>query len=278
MRLLVTLLIAAGVITLHVLDNPSRAAAWWREATHKGQEAMDVKEVRVEGLRILSRTEIERVLPQDESAVWWQLHATDVQANIEKNPWVADASVGPCPGGMMKGWGCYVVSVKEKVPTFVASIDNVEWIIDDEGSFITTRADAVARGVSVPLIGVRGLASRSHSPDSVRGQLTSAAHLVPELQRSVGRRPQTLEFLSHGDFSVRFESLPFPVIFASGRDAKVSLMEQGTRLAELLKKVHDRVSEIDQIDLAFDRVGVIKFRPAAPETSESSSPEQPERQ
>jgi hypothetical protein len=71
-----------------------------------------------------------------------------------------------------------------------------------------------------------------------------------------------LQFLTHGDFAVTFEGVPFPVVFGAGPDSKVPLAEQGERCAELLKRLHDRFADILKVDLAFDRVGVVKFRTA----------------
>jgi hypothetical protein len=57
-----------------------------------------------------------------------------------------------------------------------------------------------------------------------------------------------------------FQGVPFPVVFGAGPDSKVPLAEQGQRCGQLLKRVQDRFGDIVKVDLAFDRVGVIKFR------------------
>lgn len=265
MRLTFTVLITASVIALHILDNPDRARQLWREVSTRGQNGLEVQEVRVEGLSILSRTEIEKALPSGRSVVWWKLNDTGIQGMLKKNPWVADAKVSPCPGSVSSAWGCFVISIKERVPAYVANVDETLWLIDRDASFIAPMADAASRGYSTSLVSVSGLASRNSSPDLVRAQLASVTRLVDDLHESVGRNVQSLEFINSGDFGVGLEGLPFPVIFAGGRDSKISVREQGARCAELLRHLQSRFSEIERIDLAFDRVGVVKFRPAPPQ-------------
>jgi hypothetical protein len=261
MRSLFTLLIASGVIVLHVLDNPEGAKHLADLAVKRTQSLIQDKEVRIEGLSVLSRTEIERALPLERSAVWWKLHETDIQARLSQNPWVADAVVSSCPGSFSGSWGCFLVSVTERTPRFLATVDNTRWIIDRDGSFIVPYTEGAARTGGGALVSVEGLASQNSSPDIVRAQLGAATRLLDTVQQGVGRKITGLQFLTDGDFAVTFQAVPFPVVFGAGPDAKVPLAEQSQRCGELLKRVQDRFSDILKIDLAFDRVGVIKFRP-----------------
>ena len=54
--------------------------------------------------------------------------------------------------------------------------------------------------------------------------------------------------------------MPFPIVFTTATDSLVSLEEQAQRCAGLLTKLKDRFAEIERVDLAFTRVGVVKFR------------------
>ncbi len=267
MRVLFTLLITAGVVTIHVLDDPQRFQRLWEKFSNRSEALLSDKEFRIEGLNILSRTEIERLLPTDKSVAWWHANATEVQATLEQNPWVSEASVSACPDTIASRWGCFVLSIKERMPTFSATVDNSQWVIDRDGSFMVPLGDLRARGITADLISVKGLASRSISPDLVRGQLSAASRLRSILEREVGRAISSLEFQGQGDFSVMFKGLSFPIVFAAGKDAKISLSEQGVRCAELLKRLSGRLAEITKIDLAFERVGVVSFAPTPSPTA-----------
>jgi hypothetical protein len=120
---------------------------------------------------------------------------------------------------------------------------------------------------------VEGLASRASSPDTVRSQLALASGSIGTLEREVGRSVGSLRFESRGDFSVVFDGLPFPVVFAGSPDASISLKEQGARLAALLTKLQNRLGDVAKIDLAFSRVGIVKFRAEEPPTKPASGGE-----
>jgi hypothetical protein len=263
MRVPFTLLITASVVTLHVLDNPQGVRDWMTQARVKADKVWNEKEVRVEGLRTLPRTEIERLLPLDRSVAWWKMQTTSIQGKIAQNPWIGEVEVGSCEGGVRAAWGCFLISIKERQPTFLALVDNAPWVIDRGGSFIVPYSENLSAQLKVPLVKVAGLASRHSSPDVVRVQLSAAANLLDTIEKEVRRQVRGVEFLSHGDLSVAFTDVPFPVVFAAGVDSAVPLAEQGKRCAELLKRLHDRFADIAKVDLAFDRVGVVKFKTPA---------------
>jgi len=264
MRVLFTLLITASVATLQVLDNPRGARQWTEKAEQAALSLWNEKEIRIEGLRMLPRSDIERLLPLDRSVAWWKLQTTSIQGRIAQNPWIGEVSVSSCEGGVREAWGCFLISIQERQPTFLALVDNANWVIDRGGSFIVPYAETVPIPANQRLVRVTGLASRHSSPDIVRAQLSAASSLLDTIEREVHRQVSGLEFLGHGDLSVSFQDVPFPVVFGASADSSVPLAEQGKRCAELLKRVQDRFLDILKIDLAFERVGVVKFK-ATPE-------------
>jgi hypothetical protein len=55
--------------------------------------------------------------------------------------------------------------------------------------------------------------------------------------------------------------LPFPVVFGSSSSESAAVIEdQGRRLKALLVQLKDRLPEIQRVDLAFSKVGVVKFK------------------
>ena len=269
MRLLYTSIIACSVLILHYIDNPARFQHGWMWTSTKTVELLENKEVRIEGLRVLSRTEIERALPFDKSVIWWHVNNTEIQGKIAENPWIAAARLDSCPGMWPSNWGCFVVSVTERSPKFIATVDNERWVISDEGAFIMP-ADGPLYGLTADTLGnlvaVDGIASRAHSPDLVRAQLALASRSIATIESSVARTADSLRFEGRGrlegrgDFAVTFKGVPFPIVFTTATDSLVSLEEQAQRCAGLLTKLKDRFAEIERVDLAFTRVGIVKFR------------------
>lgn len=238
---------------------------------------MQQKDIRIEGLKVLPRAEVERVLPYDKSVLWWHINGTDIQSKVEENPWIDEASLESCPGGALRDWGCFVLSVKERSAKFIGLVDDERWIIDSNGAFIMPSGGPLY-GLSPELAGklvvVEGLASRSSSPDVVKNQLALASGSIATLEKVVGRGARSLRFEDRGDFSVMFEGLPFPVVFAGASDSPLPLSEQAERLVTLLGKLKDRFSEVAKVDLAFARVGVVKFRADEPAQRGEQSPQQ----
>lgn len=260
MRIVYTFALAAVVVFMHVLDNPEFFNAGLSESTKIAASFWNDKKVKLEGLLVLTHSDIEPLLPHSRSVLWWHLNEPEIQARLMDNPWIKSASVDSCDEGLFSKWGCFVLRIQEREPVFSAVVDGTTWIVDGDGSFIVPDSDVVLRRYDMKLVSIKGLASRVSSPDVVRSQLYSASSFMTILQKEVGKAVVSLAFIGHGDLKVNFQGLPFPVIFGLESSNGVTLAEQGKRCAALLHEVRNRYSDIDKIDLAFNRVGVVSFR------------------
>jgi hypothetical protein len=260
MRIIYTLALLAVVALLHLFDNPDLYQSGFNKGSELVETFWNEKKVKLEGLVVLRPGDIERLLPQSRSVLWWHLNEPEIQAQLMQNPWIQAVDVGSCDDGLLSKWGCFVLTIGERKPVFSAIVDGTQWIIDGDGSFVVPYGDQVARRYNMKLVSISGLASRVHSPDVVRGQLYSASKFMEVLQSTTKRAVISMTFDGQGDLEVNFQELPFPIIFGLGSDDGVPLAEQGKRCAALLEKVRGRYSEIEKIDLAFNRVGVVSFR------------------
>jgi hypothetical protein len=260
MRALITVLTSLSVGALLAVDNPQGFQNVVQSLSTRAAQLWNDKELRIDGLRALSRAEVEKLLPLHRSVPWWHLNATEIQAQLSQTSWVQEASLDSCPDSWASRWGCFVVRIKERQPMFLATFEGNSWVIDREGSFLVPQRELESRHFAGKLISVKGLAETTNSPDLVRAQLSAAASVCDTIEKEVAKPIRELEFLGQGDFAVSFEGLPFPVVFAGGSDARIPLTEQGVRCAALLKQLRTRFSDVAKIDLAFDRVGVVQFR------------------
>lgn len=260
MRIIYTLALACAVLVLHYFDNPGLFHSVVGRGAGVIESLWNDKNVRIEGLDILSEKEIEPLLPLSKSVLWWHLNEPDIQAELMQSPWIKSVSVNWCRDSIWSRWGCFSLSVKEREPVFSAIVDETKWVVDAEGSFIVPYSDVVNRHYDLKLVSISGLASREYSPDLVRSQVYSAHEYMQILQQSVGRTVLALSFLDHEDLSVEFQGVPFPIVFGLGSEGAVSLSEQGRRCMALLKQVQHQFQNIEKIDLAFSRVGVIAYR------------------
>lgn len=269
MRVLFTSLIASSVVLIHILDNPGRVSHGLEVAKQRAVLFLNTKEVRIEGLRLVPRDEVERVLPLTRSVGWWMMNETSIKARIAENPWIKGVEMSACQGAIMPKFGCFQLTIEERKPRFLALVDDERWIIGEDGALIMP-SKGTAPGLSDEAFGkltpLYGLASRVTAPERFQAQLEVARTSIRVLEGAVGLPVESLTFEGRGDLTVDFVSLPFPVIFgaASGDPAPV-IEDQGQRLKALLAQLKDRLGDIQRIDLAFSKVGVVKFRPAPPE-------------
>ena len=260
MRIIYTLAFACLVLVMHYFDNPEGFRSVARQGAGTIHSLWNDKKVRLEGLQVLSEREIEPLLPLSKSVLWWQVNESDIQAELMQIPWIKSVSVESCHDSIWSRWGCFLLSIKEREPVFTAVVDETKWVVDAEGAFIVPFSDLLHRRYDIKLVSIAGLASREYSPDMVRSQVYSANKYMRVLQQSVAKAVVSLSFLDHEDLSVEFQGIPFPIVFGLDSEGTTSLAEQGKRCAALLKRLEHQFHEIEKIDLAFDRVGVVAFR------------------
>jgi hypothetical protein len=269
MRVLFTSLITSSVVLIHVLDNPGRISNGLEAAKARAISLLNTKEVRIEGLHTISRSEIERVLPLTRSVGWWMFNETSIKARVAENPWVKTVEMSSCEGEILPKFGCFVLSIEERKPRFMALVDNERWIIGADGSLIIP-ANGNAPGMTDEtlraLVPLYGLASRVATPEKSQAQLDLAQRAITVLERSVELPVESITFEGKGDISVDFDKLPFPVVFGSSvSDSSAVIEDQGRRLKALLTQLKDRIPEIEKVDLAFSKVGIVKFKAPPPE-------------
>jgi POTRA domain, FtsQ-type len=263
MRVLFTSLIAATVALIHVLDSPGLVSGSLAAARERTTQIINTKEVRITGLQRLRRSDIERSLPLQRSVGWWMMNSTNIIARVAENPWVSKAEIESCPGGFLPKFGCFVVAVRERSARFIASVDSERWVIGDDGALIVP-ASSSALPLSDEemrhLIPLNGLVSRVQNPERSHAQLTLAQGAITVLERAVERSVTSVTFEGRGDLTVTFDRVPFPVTFGAPSDSMVVLEDQGRRFRALATQLRDRLGEIERVDLAFSKVGVVKFR------------------
>lgn len=267
MRIVFTLLVTATVIAIHILDRPDFYLARAHQTKAAIGDFVQSKDIRIEGLKHLPRSVVEGLLPSDRSVPWWMSNSATIQSRLSTNPWVEGVSVETCGDSVTESWGCFVISVQERRARFVASVDSESWLVADDGTFLSPleREDwAGVKRFNVPnIVRVEGLASRVSSPDVLRSQLTIAGVATETLEEELGRRATALTFSSRGDVQVFFKSFSFPIVFTATSEPS-ALRDQAQRARALLPKLTERLQEIEKVDLAFSKVGVVTFKPTSP--------------
>lgn len=256
MRILFTLLVTFGVLVLHVVDNPPWIESSERWLIDKSLSLLFRKELRFEGASVIGTAEIESRLPKSRSIVWWLLNGQLVEASLQEDPRIGGAEVRSCDGAWLRSWGCFEVRISERSARFAVVLDGVPWKVSDDGAFIrpTDSSDPDAR-----IIEVGGIDSTRRAPDVMRGILASARAGVEVLENELNIAVEAVDALPSGEFRFRFVGVPFPVTLEAPGDDRVRMRDQAKRLQALLPQLKGRENDVVEVDLAFDRVGVVKM-------------------
>lgn len=249
-------LVSAGYIHLlgYTRDLESRAGA----ALHR---AAFEKDLRLSGLTIIGAEELHALLPADRSVAWWHLHRRDVETALEKHPLVANASVARC--GALQ-WGCFTVAVEERRPEFVTRLGDKAWLVGADGVFMG-RAPLAAVDPAAPQaegyapVVLQGVDFGGSSPDLVRARLAAVRSAIRVLEEGTGQKVRAASFVGANDLEVRFDGLPFSATFELPDKGDDRLRDEAARFKRLYGELGEKHRLVKSIDLAFDRVAVVKF-------------------
>lgn len=249
--MLITIITVAVVIIIHAVDNPT-----WLQSTKKNifslvSKDILMKDIRIDGLESLSRIDIERFLPLERSAPWWEANTEVIVAQLKQHPIVGEAKVERCN---QASWGCFVVSITERRASFAVSVGESLWAVSDDGAFLREISKESAK--TIGLVFVSDNRSERQSPDRLRSVVKMLAPAVAAVERYTKLDPKSISVSRDGELRVSFNEPDLTAVFSSPTHAKV------TREAKRLKKIlgqlgSEKVLAVKNIDLAYDGMAVI---------------------
>lgn len=292
MRALVTLCATVAVLSLLSLDQPERARAFQRYVSSALARSWYDKEIWISGTMRVDRRELERLLPQEESVLSWNLHLQQLGALLRAHPLVQDATVERCSDAW---WGCFSIRVLEREPFLVAVVGKRGWVIGADGGVMTplpgtwgveksteksvdsTRGaagnppgdvlqldppPAHLAGRDLPV--VEGLGDEHESPDALRVRFAQAIRVVRVLGDALQREVTRIRFEPGREMRVQFAATPWRVVFDISGDERWEerLQEQSARLVALIEQHPEQLENAEQVDLAFERIAVVRYASA----------------
>ncbi|HEV8581255.1 MAG TPA: FtsQ-type POTRA domain-containing protein [Thermoanaerobaculia bacterium] len=175
-----------------------------------------------------------------------RLSLAEAAARVQRNPWVASVEIAKeLPDGLR-------VKVAERKPVALLLAGGGLVYADSEGRAIAPLATAAeveeARRAGFLVV---SFAEKPHS-DGMAAALKVAAELG-RVQPTWAAKLSRIEVLGEGDFRLRTDALPFPLLVTSGEvGPKVQ------RLVELLPELSRRYEAIQVVDLRFSRRIVVQ--------------------
>jgi cell division septal protein FtsQ len=155
--------------------------------------ALQVREVRVSGVRRFPAGDVEAVLRAALGTPTIAARASALRASVCALPWVEDATVKVSLDGVVT---CAVV---ERTPVAVAVDGGIRRLLDSRGNLLGPA------GSRAPLLEIDGFAAYPEE----RAAVMAAAS---QLERSWNDRLQSIERVASHDVALRFVGTPFPVL------------------------------------------------------------------
>ena len=203
---------------------------------------LQIDRIAIRGNERLSKGEVMAMLSgmRGESLVWSDLGSW--RRRLLGSPWVRDASFRRSLPSTVE------VVVTERQPIGVGRINGEMYLIDERGVVIDLYGPQHA-DLDLPI--VDGLSIRSTDDGSMADQ--SRAELAARVIGSLRARPQIAKRLSQVDVSDLHNAAVIlngdPAVIRLGEDQFLQRLESYLDLADAL---HERVPDIDYVDLRFD--------------------------
>jgi hypothetical protein len=221
------------------------------------------KDIGVTGVHFLSEDEVRGALPLNQSVFWWLINSEKVVEGIRKNRYVASATSSPCSDFVVDAWGCFNIRVVEHEPKYIVKNGAAGWIASSEGAYLRPFFEGEDNIEDLsqrygPLTVINGLATDGTSPDLVNVRFDYVRSTINVIEHEVGKWISEADFSGNGELTVLLSNPDLRARFAYTENDWGALKESTTRLRTLLEEVKGRESSIELIDLAYQKLAVVK--------------------
>lgn len=258
---LISTLVCFGLIWF---DRPATLQSLRQSARILVQDLLYRKTLFIEGQEIVTDAEIKAVLPTERTVPWWLFSRRKIRERLERLPYVAVARVSRCHSF---SWSCFILKLEEHVPDFLALIDDQVWVVAADGSFIvpvSSRAEvdrifsANARQIKGDPLLVSGIFAHQASPEVVEARARYVRRAVSIIEEHSGFDVRAVSILDNAELTVDFDSLQPRARFDFGEVNLDRLADEAVRFRKVIDELGPRTASIREIDLAFNRLAVVK--------------------
>lgn len=224
------------------------------------------KEVRIEGASRLSPDEVRKHLPLQRSNLWWLLNEDQIEKTALKISLVQSSEVSGCED---KNWGCFKVKINERRPRYIALIGQDPWLLGEDGGFIEPikpGGSPLLKRITPDLksaITIKGLLEKEFSPDILQSKINLISEIVRIIEDETKLKVREIDYGKDSDATLKFAHYAFKVKVSLESANLARVRDQAQRLRMILGEIRGRSNSIDEIDLAFEKVAVVKNKPSA---------------
>lgn len=243
----------------------------YRQITQGISKILQNQKLEIKGNKYLKETAIEKLLPEDRSIFWWLINKDSVEKDLLKNALISSANIKKDP----RCWlGCYTLTIKERIPTYVVFLNSQAWIVGNDGHFILpipgvsseSQLDKYLKVTENKLILISGVVDPSMSsdvatsPDFTKARISYINSVVPVIESEVRRSVKSLTMAANGELEVVFNDITPKAVFEYNGDDLSHIGKSAKRFFSVLQKFAGREGELKQVDLAYDKLAVLKLK------------------
>lgn len=267
--------VSCALITIGILylDNPLPLQRFVSRRADHMQRMLYDKKVQFTGLSLVAEEELNRLLPMQNSVPWWLLSRESVETILLRHSLVKKAELRTCDRFAVTNWGCFVLDIEERRPAYAALIEDEVWILGQDGGLLfpvsrekfekESLNEILSRHLARRVVGdqaLKMLQIAGSSPDLIHARLEYTRRAVEIIERHSGLEVALARCAHDGEIRARFEGYPFEVLFDYKVDAPKTLTTESERLASLIKEFGARVQTIELIDLAYNKLAIVRFQ------------------
>lgn len=273
MRVVLTVTLLLIGSTLLIVRYPSYAVSTLSAITNYSAQVSDSlfynKQIVFKGNRYLSSRDLEVLLPLQRGNLWWSFNSDKIIAAIKSEPLVADVSIGRCADYEYLSWGCYEIHVIEQEPSYIALSGDRAWLVSKNGGFIAPLVKsrespslAISKLTSQAneAVKIKGLFDTRYSPEVIEAKLKVVSQTIEQVNQEVGLQIEQVNILHGGELELLFKGQNFLSVIEFGEGEIERIRDQARRLNKVLLDNKERLAEIERVDLAFNKMAVLRFR------------------
>lgn len=227
------------------------------------------KHVEFSGNTILTRADLLKRLPMDRSVFWWILNPKEIEVSLSTEQLLSDAKVSSCSRWYVSNWGCFTITVVERLPAFVALFSDKAWLVGQDGGFLSPLPKDVDLDKAVNKLErkfgrmwiLKGLEDVKGSPDLIRSRFEFARDSLKLIEQGSEFGIQWAQVSHPGELVVKFKRYPFPVTFGGPDASEENWVSQAHRFQILISKLQNRIERIERVDMAYSILGVVQYYP-----------------
>ncbi len=255
-----------GKALLEELHLKEQTIALSNQIAEKGRRFSRPEELRVSGNALYSKKSAQALLPKDKSFAWWLLNQGSVESLLMHEPMIVRADVERCSMWSLR---CFEVKIKEQNANGIALIDGEAWLLNAQGRLFAKVPEKIANRVLIKLSHpkfpvIMGLKQNpDEAPTLIESRGLYIDRALSVIKSDYELTPALIKLRANGELEVKFNGSPVLVVFSSALDNLDQLKVELARLKVVMDEIKGRERAIEQVDLAYASVAVLKIKAEA---------------